>query len=81
MAETARGTKFVKVSAYTRADGTKVPAHDRSTPDTSSLERSKQTPATQACQATKPIELGSRRDEHRWHPRRRLAGRASTASP
>jgi hypothetical protein len=35
MAETAKGKKIVKVHPYTRADGTKVPAHDRSTPDTS----------------------------------------------
>jgi hypothetical protein len=35
MAETARGKKFVKVHGYTRADGTKVQPHDRSTPDTS----------------------------------------------
>jgi hypothetical protein len=35
MAETAKGNKIVKVHSYKRADGTKVPAHDRSTPDTS----------------------------------------------
>lgn len=38
MAETAKGTKFVKVPAYTRKIGdktVKVPAHDRSTPKTS----------------------------------------------
>jgi hypothetical protein len=35
MAETRKGNKIVKVHPYTRADGTKVPAHDRSTPDTS----------------------------------------------
>lgn len=35
MAETAKGKKFVRVHEYTRADGTKVPTHDRSTPDTS----------------------------------------------
>ena len=36
MAETAKGHKLVRVKGYTRADGTKVPTHDRSTPDTSS---------------------------------------------
>jgi len=35
MAETAKGNKFVKVKGYTKADGTKVHPHDRSTPDTS----------------------------------------------
>ena len=35
MAETAKGNKIVKVPSYTKADGTKVRAHDRSTPDTS----------------------------------------------
>jgi hypothetical protein len=35
MAETRKGTKFVKVPGYTKADGTKVRAHDRSTPLTS----------------------------------------------
>lgn len=35
MAETAKGKKFVRVQGYTRGDGTKVPTHDRSTPDTS----------------------------------------------
>jgi hypothetical protein len=39
MAETARGKKFVRVKPYTRADGTKVPGHDRSTPDTSKGEQ------------------------------------------
>jgi hypothetical protein len=35
MAETAKGTKFIRVSGYTKATGTKVPTHDRSTPHTS----------------------------------------------
>ena len=35
MAETSRGKKIVHVDGYTRIDGTKVPPHDRSTPDTS----------------------------------------------
>jgi hypothetical protein len=35
MAETAKGKKIVYVHPYVRADGTKVPAHERSTPDTS----------------------------------------------
>jgi hypothetical protein len=35
MAETGRGKKFVKVAGYTKADGTRVPPHDRSTPHTS----------------------------------------------
>jgi hypothetical protein len=36
MAETKKGTKFVRVPGYTKADGTKVRTHDRSTPSTSS---------------------------------------------
>jgi hypothetical protein len=35
MAETEEGNKFVRVKPYTREDGTKVPGHIRSTPDTS----------------------------------------------
>jgi hypothetical protein len=35
MAETRKGHKIVHVDGYTRQDGTKVPSHDRSTPDTS----------------------------------------------
>jgi len=35
MAETKKGTKFVRVPGYTKADGTTVRAHDRSTPLTS----------------------------------------------
>lgn len=35
MAETRKGTKFVRVPGYTKADGTRVKAHDRSTPKTS----------------------------------------------
>jgi hypothetical protein len=35
MAETEKGHKFVRVKSYTREDGTKVPEHVRSTPDTS----------------------------------------------
>jgi hypothetical protein len=35
MAETAKGKKIVWVRGYTRADGTKVPTHERSTPETS----------------------------------------------
>jgi hypothetical protein len=35
MAETQRGKKFVVVEPYTKKDGTKVPKHDRSTPQTS----------------------------------------------
>jgi hypothetical protein len=35
MAETKKGKKIVYVHPYVRADGTKVPAHERSTPDTS----------------------------------------------
>jgi hypothetical protein len=35
MAETEKGHKFVRVQPYTREDGTKVPGHVRSTPDTS----------------------------------------------
>jgi hypothetical protein len=36
VAETAKGKKFIRIQGYTRADGTKVPTHDRSTPGTSS---------------------------------------------
>jgi len=35
MAETAKGKKIVYVHSYVRADGTKVPTHERSTPETS----------------------------------------------
>ena len=35
MAETEKGHKFVRVQPYTGEDGTKVPEHVRSTPDTS----------------------------------------------
>jgi hypothetical protein len=35
MAETKKGKKFDRIAAYTRADGTKVKAHDRSNPRTS----------------------------------------------
>lgn len=35
MAETAKGKKIVRAKGYTRGDGTNVPTHDRSTPDTS----------------------------------------------
>jgi hypothetical protein len=35
MAETEKGKKIVYVHPYKRADGTRVPAHKRSTPDTS----------------------------------------------
>ena len=35
MAETRKGTKFIRVAGYRKADGTEVRAHDRSTPATS----------------------------------------------
>jgi hypothetical protein len=35
MAETRKGTKFIRVAGYSKADGTRVRAHDRSTPVTS----------------------------------------------
>jgi hypothetical protein len=35
MAETAKGKKWIRIKSYVRADGTRVPAHDRSTPKTS----------------------------------------------
>jgi hypothetical protein len=35
VAETGKGKKWVPVKPYTKQDGTKVPRHDRSTPDTS----------------------------------------------
>jgi hypothetical protein len=35
MAETRKGTKWVRVPGYKRGDGTKVRPHDRSTPRTS----------------------------------------------
>lgn len=41
MAETAKGNKIVRVKGYTRADGTKVPQHDRSTPHNSTGEKRK----------------------------------------
>ena len=36
MAETEKGKKIVYVHPYQRTDGTRVPAHERSTPRTSS---------------------------------------------
>ncbi len=35
MAETEKGKKIVYVHPYNREDGTRVPAHERSTPTTS----------------------------------------------
>lgn len=35
MAETKKGKKFDRIAGYTRVDGTKVKAHDRSNPRTS----------------------------------------------
>lgn len=35
LAETGKGKKVVYVHPYQREDGTRVPAHDRSTPSTS----------------------------------------------
>ena len=35
MAETEKGKKIVYVHPCKRADGTRLPAHERSTPDTS----------------------------------------------
>ena len=35
MAETSKGKKFIRIQSYTRADGTTVHTHDRSTPKTS----------------------------------------------
>lgn len=35
MAETSKGTKWVRVGGYKRANGTRVRPHDRSTPRTS----------------------------------------------
>jgi len=35
MAQTAKGTKTVHVPSYKKSDGTKIPAHKRSTPSTS----------------------------------------------
>lgn len=34
MAKTQKGTKFTRVKSYTKTDGTKVPAHCRSTKNT-----------------------------------------------
>jgi hypothetical protein len=34
MAETSKGSKFIRVPGYTRALGTRVRPHDRSTPKT-----------------------------------------------
>ncbi len=44
MAETAKGKKIVYVHSYIRADGTKVPTHERSTPDTSKGPTKNSTP-------------------------------------
>jgi hypothetical protein len=35
MAETAKGKKWIRIKSYVRGDGTRVPAHDRSTLKTS----------------------------------------------
>ena len=35
MAKTAAGKKYSRIGAYTKADGTKIRAHCRSTPNTS----------------------------------------------
>ncbi len=40
MAETSKGSKFIRVPGYTRQDGTKVKPHDRSTPKTSKGKQS-----------------------------------------
>ena len=42
MAETEKGKKIVYVHPYKRADGTRVPAHERSTPDTSRGQKPRQ---------------------------------------
>lgn len=43
MAETGKGKKVVYVHPYKRADGTRVPAHERSTPHTSSGAKPRRT--------------------------------------
>lgn len=47
MAETANGKKVVYVHPYTRSDGTRVPAHERSTPRTSHGQARKSGPRQQ----------------------------------
>ena len=44
MAETAKGKKIVWVHAYTRANGRRVPTHERSTPR--HVERSSSAPSS-----------------------------------
>jgi hypothetical protein len=44
MAETAKGKKIVYVHPFQRADGSRVPAHERSTPTTSmGMKRTRRT--------------------------------------
>ena len=51
MAETEKGKKIVYLHPYKREDGTRVPAHERSTPTTSSGV--KRTPRPQARRTTR----------------------------
>ena len=46
MAETEKGKKIVYVHPYKRADGSRVPAHERSTPITSRGVKRSQTRRT-----------------------------------
>jgi hypothetical protein len=41
MAETGKGSKFIRVPGYTKKDGTKVKPHDCSTPKTATGKQSK----------------------------------------
>ena len=46
MAETAKGKKWIRIKSYVRADGSRVPAHDRSTPKTSTGPKAGQSKKT-----------------------------------
>lgn len=48
MAETERGKKVVYVHPYKRQDGTTVPAHERSTPSTSTGRQPARRPQRQS---------------------------------
>ncbi len=50
MAETERGKKVVYIHPYKRQDGTAVPAHERSTPNTSHGQQPARRPQRQAPQ-------------------------------
>lgn len=53
MAETSKGKKFVRVKGYQKADGTRIPTHDRSTPRTSRGAQPKPTRTTRTTRTTR----------------------------